>query len=62
MPKKEAVCGSPAQPQSAGVTLALACANISENTFITAGEYVTLNFVNVFKKHGASVELRFGKS
>ncbi|CAH8628848.1 unnamed protein product [Schistosoma guineensis] len=38
VPKKEAVCGSPAQPQSAGVTLALACANISENTFITAGE------------------------
>ncbi|CAH8664233.1 unnamed protein product [Schistosoma rodhaini] len=36
--KREAVCGSPAQPQSAGVTLALACANISENTFITAGE------------------------
>ncbi|CAH8622139.1 unnamed protein product [Heterobilharzia americana] len=36
--KKEAVCGSPAQPQSAGVTLALAYANLCENTFITAGE------------------------
>ncbi|CAH8592217.1 unnamed protein product [Schistosoma turkestanicum] len=38
IPKKEAICGSPAQPLSAGVTLALAFANISEDTFITAGE------------------------
>ncbi|KAH8863594.1 Cilia- and flagella-associated protein [Schistosoma japonicum] len=38
IPKREAICGSPAQPQSAGVTLVLACANVSEKTFITAGE------------------------
>ncbi|KER19197.1 hypothetical protein T265_11948 [Opisthorchis viverrini] len=36
--KKEAICGSPAQHQSAGITLALAYANLDEEKFITAGE------------------------
>ncbi|KAF7261569.1 hypothetical protein EG68_00822 [Paragonimus skrjabini miyazakii] len=36
--KKEAICGSPAQHQSAGITRALAYANLDERKFVTAGE------------------------
>jgi len=37
--KREAVCGSPAQSLSAGLTHALIYSNTSDDVFITAGKY-----------------------
>ena len=38
--KKEAICGSPAQTPSSGITECLAFANNNDRLFFTAGEYV----------------------
>ncbi|CAL8081753.1 unnamed protein product [Calicophoron daubneyi] len=43
--KKEAICGSPAQHQSAGITLALRYSNRQEDTFVTGGE----NTIRIWK-------------
>jgi len=40
--KKEAVCGSPAQAPSSGLTHAVAYSNTSDDVFITGGKSVTL--------------------
>ena len=36
--RKEAICGSPAQVESAGVTHCVAYANNDENLFVTGGK------------------------
>ena len=41
---KEAICGSPAQALSAGLTHALAYSNTSDDVFITGGKLVTIRF------------------
>ncbi|KAA0187408.1 WD repeat-containing protein 16 [Fasciolopsis buskii] len=43
--KKEAICGSPAQHQSAGVTLTVSYSNCDEESFCTAGE----NTIRIWK-------------
>jgi len=39
--KKEAVCGSPAQAPSSGLTYAIAYSNTSDDVFVTGGKSVT---------------------
>jgi len=41
--KKEAVCGSPAQAPSSGLTHAVAYSNTSDDVFITGGKSVSLS-------------------
>lgn len=38
MEKREAICGSPAQVVSAGVTKTITYANLDDYTFVTGGE------------------------
>ncbi len=40
--KKDAICGSPAQVDSAGKANTVAFANNSDDIFVTGGEYVSL--------------------
>jgi len=45
--KKEAVCGSPAQAPSSGLTHAIAYSNTSDDVFVTGGKSVTLKLFRI---------------
>ena len=39
---KDAVCGAPAQLASSGITYCLACANTTDDMFVTAGRLLAI--------------------